>query len=153
MGGFGVATAHGSLSVDSGALVLPAAWIRVVNLADLWVPQNYRGQDLRVAGVAGARSKRRRRDVAEWTLMFHLSSSILHDGTTPSSPEDCIELNLEHLKDVTEPGDARPAVLTKPSGVVRNGSIHLLVHTEEIGPTWCRGSIDVILPAGDWTTP
>lgn len=147
-------TAAGDLTIG-GVAMNCAAW-RVENLLDLWFPADQRGKDQQVAGVAGARAKRRVTTATKRSLRLTIVGDVDRTGATNSDWFEGLAANVAYLRDnviaPTGTGDGtRSAVLTMPNASTLTEPVH--VEGMELGTwrpdgLWCRAVVTLSIPSG-----
>lgn len=158
MAGLQFETLTGQLAIDGVAMRCPA-WT-IVRLSPFWMPGQRRGQDRRIPNAPGVRANPRRWDVTEVPLQIVITGKADRLGVAPEPCTDAalieqLEANVDYLRaNVVDPygvGDGtRQAVLTMPSGAVRNGRIHVedMQIQTEIGIHSLVCSFDVTVKRG-----
>lgn len=101
------------------------------DLTPLWESPDQRGSDRLIPGVVGVRRYRRRNTVTKTVLPFVITGAVNSAGVLYANPIAGLELNIAYLRaNVFDPTNltdgTRAAVLTMPSGAVRNAAVHML---------------------------
>lgn len=148
-------TAYGALTISGVSMHTPA-W-NVLELRDLWLGNEVRGQDRLIPGVSGLRPFRRRITAAQHSLPMFIAGFASPDGTPAVGEEEIreqLEANIEFLMaNVVEPvatvAGTRSATLRLPSGATRTAQIHVNKITPgTYNPYGLRCTLDIDIPAG-----
>jgi hypothetical protein len=153
MPGFTWNTAAGGLTINSVDMMQPA-W-QVMNLIELWLPAQQRGEDVVIPGVAGRRPYRRFVDATRRTLRLKITGDVDRNNTPQSNKFVGLQTNVDYLiTNVVDPpttGDGtRSLVLTMPSGS-RTEPVHVLgMEMSSYNETarWALATIELSIPSG-----
>lgn len=143
----------GSLSISGVEMCTPAWW--VLNLRDLWVGPDVRGEDLTVPLLDGVVPYRRRPTVTTHTLNLLIVGSVDHTGAPYDSEAEGVETNIQYLKDFVVEcvggNGTRPSVLVMPSGAEREADITVLdLHPGDGIVGGMVATLDISIPAGSY---
>lgn len=138
----------GNLTVGSLDLRTPAWWL--FDLLPLWNYGPVRGADVIVPLANFGQSRRRRGDIASYSLRMIIVGAVDEDGVANADPWDGLQANIATLRAGLDPYQGtytggRTATLLMPNGATRTA----LVHTNlEVGETPdAAGPDQVVVPA------
>jgi hypothetical protein len=154
MPGFEWNSAAGGLTI--GGISLTTTWCRVMNLVELWLPADQRGQDRIVPGSAGVKAQQRRDTVTRRTLRLTIAGDVTYTGATTGDAFERLQINIDYLRaNIVAPtgttNGTRSAVLTMPDGTTRTEDVH--VTGMDVGRyaedgRWMLATLDLSIPSG-----
>lgn len=141
-----------------------AGWISMMNPAwcvldatELWEYGSRRGKDRVLPGASGVRAYRRRKTATTYSLPMPVWGEANRLGVAYPDVETGFETNYDFLVDqlVTDPGTTagtRNARLTRPSGAVKTGPVHVLAVPIGVGIGGRRlCTLELSIPGGRLT--
>lgn len=143
---------NGVLSID-GVLLNCPAW-DIVDLSDLWLGGDIRGDDRLLPGVGGVIAYPRRFTVTRHSLPMAIDGSVDQLGQENADPWVGLQDHIEYLRanvvDPTGVGDGtRPAVLQMPDGTGRYADVHVLrLIKGDIVEGRLLATLEISIPAG-----
>jgi hypothetical protein len=151
---------NGKLEIGVGLYPLNCPAWDIVNLAPLWIEDEFRGENLALPRIPGARAFPKRLAQAEHDLVLWMRGDSDKDGVAHPEVWQGLSDNIDALKaNVIDPPAAptaiRSATLTLPDGVTtRTADV-------QFGPLRIEGDLDdpleaiftltIIIPAGRFT--
>ena len=154
MPGFEWNTAAGGLTI--AGISLTTTWCRVMNLVELWLPADQRGQDRIVPGSSGVKAQQRRDTVTRRTLRLVIAGDVTYTGSTSGNAFERLAINVDYLRaNIVAPtgtgNGTRSAVLTMPDGTTRTEDVH--VTGMELGryaedARWLLATLELSIPSG-----
>lgn len=152
---FNPSIAVGELTI-SGVTMHTYGW-NVLDVRELWVTVERRGQDRLIPTVSGMRPKRRRITATTHSLPMVVSGLHTPEGVDIADPVARLaqfQENLDYLMDnvvadVPTVAGTRTATLTMPAGGTRSAQIHVLGITPGTWtPAVMRATLDISIPGG-----
>lgn len=141
---------NGELTINNVSMHTPA-WC-VLDLAQLWMPNAVRGQNVIIPGAAGQRAYRIRRDQARYSLPMVITGYVDDLGDRYADPWIGFVINLDFLRaNVIDPPVAATQVaeLIMPDGSLRVENIQVVGFTLADDPApMKRATLDIVVPSG-----
>lgn len=147
-------SAAGGLTI--GGISLTTTWCKVLNLVELWLPADQRGNDRIVPGASGALALQRRDTVTRRSLRIIVAGDVTYTGSTSGDAFERLQINIDYLRsNIVAPtgttDGTRSAVLTMPDGTTRTEPVH--VTGMEVGSysqdgRWMLATIELSIPSG-----
>ncbi len=147
-------SAAGGLTI--GGISLTTTWCKVLNLVDLWMPADQRGDDRIVPFYAGVLAQPRRDTVTRRSLRLVVAGDVTYTGATTGDAFERLQINVDYLRaNIVAPtgvsDGTRTAVLTMPDGTTRTEAVH--VTGMELGryaedARWLLATLDLSIPSG-----
>lgn len=142
----------GALEIN-GVSMHTYAWT-VVDVTQLWMGAEIRGQDRLLPTTPGVIPYRRRMTVTRFSLPMVIVGHVDQYNTPYADPWEGLEDNIDFLRawvvDPTNVGDGTvPAELTMPSGSTRTADVHVLALTlGEVSRARLRATLEISIPEG-----